>query len=100
MEQDKKPWPNKATLWPNDKKETDRHPDIKGNLYVERGLLSLLMEKYSTPDGLVQVAISGWYININGKKCVSLNAGEPYISKPKTAPPPPPPPEDDEDMPF
>lgn len=99
MAYENKPWPNKATLWPNDsKKEYDKQPDVKGILYIERGLLNLLMEKYSTPEGLVQVSVSGWHLNLGNKKCVSLAVGEPYIPRPRSAPPPPP--QDDEDVPF
>ena len=95
------PKPNTGTLWPNDKK-SESHPDVRGDLFLERGLLKLLVEKHSTPEGLVKVSVAGWNKTLAGKECLSLVASEPYVAKPK---PQPKPAEDysqepDEDVPF
>jgi hypothetical protein len=94
------PKPNTGTLWPTEKK-TDSWPDVRGDLYIERGLLKLLAEKHTTEEGLVKISVSGWKATLGGKKCLSLKAGEPYVAKPKAEPKP----EDesqepDEDLPF
>lgn len=96
------PKPNTGTLWPADKK-ADNYPDFRGDLFIERGLLKLLVESHSTTEGLVKVAVAGWNTTLAGKGCISLKASEPYVAK---APPPPKPedvsqvPEEDEDIPF
>jgi hypothetical protein len=71
------PKPNSGTLWPNDYKKQDSHPDLKGDLHVDRDLLNALMIK--NPDGLVKIAVAGWKKNINGKDVLSLAASEPYV---------------------
>ena len=52
---------NRATLWKNDKKTEDKHPDYKGQVNVEG----------------VEYWMSGW-INTAGEN--SKRAGEKYIS--------------------
>jgi len=93
------PKPNTGTLWPNQYKKADNHPNIRGDLLIERGLLKLLMEKHTTPEGMVKVAIAGWHGNTKGQETVYLVASEPYVPKPKAAEPAPQP-EDDQDVPF
>jgi hypothetical protein len=94
------PKANTGTLWPNDKK-SDTHPDVRGDLFIERGLLKLLVEKHSTPEGFVKVAVAGWNKTIANKECISLVASEPYIPKPKPQEKPVEDiSQDDEDIPF
>lgn len=93
------PKPNTGTLWPADKK-AENYPDFRGDLFIERGLLKLLVEKHSTDEGLVKVSVAGWKATLAGKECISLKASEPYVAKPA-----PPKVEDvsqepDEDVPF
>lgn len=75
------PKPNKGTLWPNDYKTTEAHPDVKGDIFMDRELLRSLMLK--TPQGLIKISISGWNGEAAGKKVVNLIAQAPYV-KPAT----------------
>ena len=47
------PKPNSGTLWPNDSKKSPNHPDVKGDIHLDRDFLKTLMAK--NPDGLVRV---------------------------------------------
>ena len=71
------PKPNSGTLWTNEYKKQDNHPDWKGDVHIDPDLLNSLMIK--NPNGLVKIAISGWNKTINGKNVVSLAAAEPYV---------------------
>ena len=70
------PKPNTGTLWPNDKKKTDSHPDVRGDLHLDREVLKDFMRKH--PEGLIKIAVAGWKKEINGKKTLSISASEPY----------------------
>jgi hypothetical protein len=70
------PKANSGTLWPNDRKKSDNHPDVRGDIHLDRDLLKALMMKH--PEGLVKVAIAGWKKEFNGKKVLSISASEPY----------------------
>ena len=74
------PKPNSGTLWPNEYKKQDNHPDVRGDLHLDRDLLSALMMKH--PEGLIKMSVSGWSKEVNGKKVLSISASEPY-EKPK-----------------
>jgi hypothetical protein len=71
------PKPNTGTLWPNDKKKTDTHPDVRGDLNLDRSFLKDMLAK--TDDDLIKVSIAGWKKEINGKKTLSISASEPYV---------------------
>lgn len=70
------PKPNTGTLWPNDKKKSDNHPDVRGDINLDREFIKALMMKH--PEGLIKVSIAGWKKDINGKKTLSISASEPY----------------------
>tara|TARA_R110000822_G_scaffold271565_1_gene394243 strand:+ start:210 stop:467 length:258 start_codon:yes stop_codon:yes gene_type:complete len=70
------PKANSGTLWPNDRKKSENHPDVRGDIYLDRDLLKALMMKH--PEGLVKVSIAGWKKEFNGKKALSISASEPY----------------------
>jgi hypothetical protein len=71
------PKANTGTLWPNEKKLTDNHPDVRGDLHLDRSFLKDMMAK---ADGdLVKIAVAGWKKEINGKKTLSISASEPYV---------------------
>ncbi len=99
------PKPNTGTLWPNDYKRTEQHPDKRGDLVLDRELLRLMLSK-TTGQPTVTMQISGWIKVINGKDCLSIQASEPYVkpdAAPSTAAPRPAPrpdPVDDSDIPF
>ena len=71
------PKPNTGTLWPNDKKKTDSHPDVRGDLNLDRSFLKDMLAK--TDDDLIKISIAGWKKEINGKKTLSISASEPYV---------------------
>ena len=70
------PKPNTGTLWPNEYKKSDTHPDIKGDILIEKSLLQALISKGEDP---VKISIAGWKKEINGKKTLSISASEPYV---------------------
>ena len=70
---------NSGALWPNDYETTDNHPDIRGSVKVEVGLIEELLDL--AVDGQVEIALSGWYKDHNGKEFVSLSAGKPYVKE-------------------
>ena len=69
--------PNKGTLWPNDYKTKEQHPDFKGDLFLDRDLINSLMIK--NPEELVKIAVSGWHGEAAGKKVINLQAQPPYV---------------------
>jgi hypothetical protein len=71
------PKPNTGTLWPNEYKKADNHPDHKGDVFLDRDLLNALMIK--NPTGLIKVSISGWNKVLGGKDAISLSASEPWV---------------------
>jgi hypothetical protein len=71
------PKPNTGTLWPNDKKKTDSHPDVRGDLNLDRSFLKDMLAK--TDDELIKISVAGWKKEINGKKTLSISASEPYV---------------------
>jgi hypothetical protein len=73
------PKPNKGTLFPNDYKTTDAHPNVKGDLHLDRDLINSLMIK--NPDGLIKLSISGWAGEWKGKKVLNLIASEPWTGE-------------------
>ena len=84
------PRPNSGTLWPPESKPSESHPDLRGNVMIEKSLLQALISKGEDP---VKISIAGWKKEINGKECVSMKASEPYV-KPQAPIVP------DEDVPF
>ena len=89
------PKPNKGTLWPNDYKTDEKHPDWKGDIFLDQALLRRLLNG----EPLLKLSISGWDNTSSGKKRISIQASEPFKSTqpPKPAPPPP---MDDSEIPF
>lgn len=71
------PKANSGTLWPNEYKKQDNHPDLKGDVFLDRDLLNALMIK--NPTGLIKVSISGWKKVLGGKDAISLSASEPWV---------------------
>jgi len=97
------PKPNTGTLWPNDRKTAPNHPDVRGDVHLDRVFLQDMIDK--SDGGLVKIQISGWEKVIAGKNCLSLQASAPYVRQEGgySAPPRQQPPRqraDDEDVPF
>lgn len=72
-------YPNSGALWPNEKRETESHPNVRGDIKVTRALLKELMANSS--DELVTIALSGWTRTYNGNKFISLKADKPYVPR-------------------
>lgn len=70
------PKPNTGTLWPNDRKASDNHPDKRGDVVISAALLRTLLAKGEDP---VKLTIAAWEKTINGKDCLSLAVSEPYV---------------------
>lgn len=98
------PKPNSGSLWTNSYKKQDNHPDMRGDVYLDRSLLRRLLD--NTSDDLIKVSISSWSRTTNnGRDYMSLSISEPY-EKPQaqayqpTKKQPSLPPQDDEEIPF
>jgi hypothetical protein len=89
-------YPNSGSLWPNKKRDSEKHPNVQGSVKVERGLLKEMMS--STDDELIEIALSGWTREHQGTKFISLKAGKPFKKgeKKQAALPV----DDDQDVPF
>jgi hypothetical protein len=70
------PKPNTGSLWPNEYKKQDNHPDVRGDVNIEKTLLENLILK--SKGDLVKIAIAGWTKELKGKKVLSITASEPY----------------------
>lgn len=91
------PKPNSGTLFPNTRKNSDYHPDLTGNLFLDASLVRELLE--GTPAGeMVKISISAW--NNDGGR-LGMKFSKPYVAQPvvdqKTAAAAP---VDDGDVPF
>lgn len=89
-----KPLPNNGKLMKNRNKTEDKHPDLKGEVFVSRELLELLMKE---PGDLIEIKLAAWTkVSQAGNKYLSLQASAPY-DKPKAKEQTD---EEDEDIPF
>jgi hypothetical protein len=70
------PKPNTGTLWPNDRKTSENHPDKRGDVVISASLLRTLLAKGEDP---VKLTVAAWEKSINGKDCLSLAVSEPYV---------------------
>ena len=91
------PKPNTGSLFPNTRKEEDRHPDMTGNIFLSK---DLVRERLEATDGdeLVQISISAWN---NDAGRIGLSFKKPYVKpadqKTQAAEPKP---IDDSEIPF
>lgn len=77
------PKPNTGALFEN-RKAAPNHPDVRGDIYLDKELLSKLMNK---GDGLIKISLSGWVKHTsNGSEMTSLVASEPWEKKEEEAP--------------
>lgn len=82
---DFKPNANSGTLWPNERKTAQTHPDVRGDLFLDP---QLVREQLANPDpatGFVKISISGWAKTIAGKNCLSMGAQKPYVKPAENA---------------
>lgn len=92
------PKPNTGSLWVNDRKTSENHPDVRGEVVIDKQLLIDLIAKGENP---VKVALAGWNkTTINGRDYVSLVASEPFVPQKQPEPVQQTVTEDDQDVPF
>jgi hypothetical protein len=90
------PKPNSGTLWPNEYKKSENHPDVRGDLFLD---LNLLKTEWAKADNnMLKITISGWSKEIAGKQVLSISAAAPYVKPAEAAPKAPE--TYDEDVPF
>jgi uncharacterized protein (DUF736 family) len=92
--------PNTGTLFQNTSKQSDKHPDRRGQIHLSREFLEKMLEQ----DGeLVVMDISAWEnTSAKGVEYLGLSIQAPYVKPNKSEPKPKPqeqPPLDD-DFPF
>lgn len=88
---------NTGRLSPNKYKQTEKQPDLKGSITLERSLIKQLLEE---SDDEIVIKISGW--NRSGQYGDFISLMYDSYKKQEEAPKPkaPPPAEDDSDIPF
>jgi uncharacterized protein (DUF736 family) len=92
------PKPNTGSLWANDRKTSENHPDLRGEVVIDRKLLADLMAKGENP---VKIALAGWNkTTVNGRDYVSLVASEPFVPQKRVEQEHPKVEDDDQDIPF
>ena len=68
---------NSGAMFRNEKKNSPNHPDMRGDVHLDREFLTNLMGKNN--DTLIKVSLSGWSKeSAAGKKYLSLSASEPW----------------------
>jgi len=86
--------PNSGTLFNNDKKNANNHPDHRGKIHLDRNFLLNLINKNDNP--LIEVALSSWNkVSAAGKPYMSLSAAEPWEGGQSTPAPRAPIPDDE-----
>jgi uncharacterized protein (DUF736 family) len=75
------PKPNTGSLWHNDKKSSDNHPDMRGEIVVDK---QLLMDQINKGENPVKLSISAWNrTSLAGRDYMSLSVSEPFIPQPR-----------------
>jgi hypothetical protein len=69
-------YPNSGALFPNKNKTSDAHPNVRGNVKIERSLLKELM--LESDNELIEIEISGWTKTFKDGKFLSLKVSKPY----------------------
>lgn len=86
------PKPDTGTIWPNDRKKSDNHPDMRGDIFISRDLLRTLATKNQDP--LIKISVAAWKKVLGGKNCLSVSLSEPYEKPVERSS------RDDSDIPF
>ena len=69
--------PNSGAMFINTQKKSHNHPDMRGDVHLDKTFLIGLMDKSNGP--LVKVALSAWNkTSAAGKEYLSLSASEPW----------------------
>lgn len=70
--------PNSGALFSNKDKKSPNHPDMRGDLHLDKTFLINMMDKSRGP--LVKISISSWSKTAaSGTEYMSLAASEPYV---------------------
>lgn len=92
------PKPNTGSLWANDKKTAENHPDMRGEVVIDKRLLLDLISKGEDP---VKIALAGWNrTTTTGRDYMSILASEPFVPVKRVEAAPVQQAIDDEDVPF
>lgn len=93
--------PNTGTLFHNTSKQSEKHPDRRGQIHLSREFLEKMMEQEGE---LVVMDISAYdNISAKGVEWLSLGIQAPYVKQAKPEPKPEPPKQadlDDPEIPF
>jgi hypothetical protein len=84
-------YPNSGSLNVNSYKNSDRQPDHKGSIKMERSVIKKLLEECEDE---IEIKLSGW--NMKGSKGMWIRLAWDNYKKPEAPKPQP----DNEDMPF
>jgi hypothetical protein len=70
--------PNSGALFNNKDKKSPNHPDMRGDLHLDKTFLINMMDK--SKGSLVKISISSWAKTAaSGTEYMSLAASEPYV---------------------
>ena len=92
------PKANSGVLWPNEKRSSDSHPNMRGDIYLDLNLLKAEWGK--AQNGLLKITIAGWNKELAGKSVISMSASAPYVKPAESTPPPANDFDQSEDIPF
>lgn len=87
------PKANSGVLWPNEKRSSDSHPTVRGDIYLDLKLLQAEWGK--AQNGLLKITIAGWNKELAGKSVITMSASAPYVKPAESASAPPSLPSDD-----
>ena len=77
--------PNTGSLFKNKYKKTEQHPDLTGELVLDKLFLEDLIHK--SGDSTIKVSISAWSKESEKVgKYFSLSIGQPYVKKTESNP--------------
>jgi hypothetical protein len=69
--------PNTGALFPNNEKKTDKYPDMRGDVHLDKTFLIQMMDK--SKGATVKISLGAWKKESKeGLKFLSLAASEPY----------------------
>ena len=69
-------YPNSGSLWPPKVRKNEKSPNLTGSIKMEADLLRSLIDE--SKDGLVEISISAWTKEWQGRKYLSLKGSGPY----------------------
>ena len=68
--------PNTGALFPNNEKKTDKYPDMRGDVHLDKTFLIQMMDK--SKGATVKISLGAWKKESkDGLKFLSLAASEP-----------------------